>query len=99
MGKAIDITNVQRNLIAKHKDHSCGCKQVTIDQDTRTVICNNCQAVVDPFDFLLSSAISDNIAFNNYLRLLEEVKRLENKKVKIQREINKALNLPSSTPQ
>lgn len=47
-------------LEPKKSQQGCLCRQVCVDEHTRTIQCKSCGRVMDPFDFLMKAAKKQN---------------------------------------
>lgn len=44
------------SLSPKGQRRACLCRQIFVDEQTRTIQCQSCSRVIDPFDYLMKSA-------------------------------------------
>lgn len=67
--------------IEKNRSRAIFCQHDTIriDAHERTIICANCQAVLDPFNFVLSNAITISRAWENYKQVTGMVSELNDR--------------------
>lgn len=82
MGKVFKISD-RAAFEYKPSTKACTHNAVTIDEDTRTVECKDCEAVLDPFDFLVKCAYNEAHTFKRYEQLEKaiEARRREEKRL------------------
>lgn len=73
--KRIDVLRVERGLM---KGCHCHTMNLTLDQDTRLVFCDDCGAIVEPFDALYRMARSWERAADQIEALLKQRQELLN---------------------
>jgi ribosomal protein S27E len=76
--KTTDINEQPARVFSiKHKKSGCLHKTVTLDMESRQVICDQCERMIDPFDFLFSNAVEESSALACFMHLLREKQKLE----------------------
>jgi len=84
-GKVINLKFVR----AKYEQTSCRHKCVTVNEDTRTVICDSCDIVVDAFDYLRHCCYQEQSAFDDLARYEIEVSKLQKRYNNLTKEIER----------
>ena len=67
----------------------CSHEHITVDEHERLIECDRCGAVLDPFEYLWSSAVKENNQFATLSWLNIEVKRIQEEKENLLKEIAK----------
>lgn len=71
------------------KQRLCTHKNILVDEENRMINCQECNIVLDPFDYLLKVCYQDESAFNNHTQLLIEVEKLKKKYNNLTKEIQR----------
>lgn len=89
MTKIVELKSSDRDgsFSIKQTDKNCQHKYVEIDADEREVRCQNCNAIVDPFEYVLGMAYEENSQMQYKKWLKREVEMLEKQKQDIIKEI------------
>ena len=66
------ISDLEFSLKIKKEKH-CNHSHIEVDEDEREIRCQKCNSVIDPFDFLLTSAYEERNHFTNIIYLKSEV--------------------------
>ena len=86
MNKKIIDFNPSRLPLKPKKNKFCQHRYVWVVEKTRMLTCRDCEADIEPFDFVLEWANSGAILNNNRKWLLNEKKRLQARVVELKRE-------------
>lgn len=86
----IDFKKEKLNLILKKPEKYCNCVRVLINRHERELYCQDCDRVLDPFDFMVSAAEKD---YNFYYRTKERYKEYENLNKTIKKLKNEERNI------
>lgn len=82
------ITESGRGFIVKQKNQHCYHDQCIIDVDQRTVCCAQCEALLDPFEYLLQAGRKEHAAFLQKDWINKERNRLSEEADKLKKEIS-----------
>lgn len=64
----------------------CSHEEIRLDEHSRTVVCERCDAVLDPFDFLLYNARVIQSAWTSHRAVKEQVRKLNESVSTLKRE-------------
>ena len=83
----LDPKNQDEFSIKKIKKHSCSHKYIEVDVEEREVRCQNCNTVIDPFEFIfgLATETENHISHKHFIE--NEVRELQDKKIKLEKEV------------
>jgi hypothetical protein len=83
----LDPDKQKEYSIKRINNHLCSHKLIEVDVERREVCCRNCNTIVEPFDFILDMAMSVENHVSYQKRLEYEVKELEERKIRLEKDL------------
>lgn len=91
MAKVVDIKITQEikpSLPIKEPLRYCSHRRVQVDEHQRELTCQECEAVLDPFEFILSVAREERMHFWNKKEVQDSIKQLSEERERLQKDVN-----------
>lgn len=80
--------DLQPSLPIKKQSGHCSHKSVQIDIDEKELRCTNCNAVIYPFDYVLSLAYEERKLFWDMDEVRQQIKKLTEQKKLLEKEVS-----------